>query len=62
MRAGEATLRSSRRLAAVERFTRLGIRIARRFGASKWTDARELPSPPRESFRSWWRRIQGDPR
>jgi len=26
---------------------------------SAWTDARDLPSPPRESFRSWWRRTSG---
>jgi L-lactate dehydrogenase complex protein LldF len=24
-----------------------------------WTDARDLPSPPRESFRAWWRRTDG---
>ena len=26
---------------------------------SLWTDARDLPSPPRESFRAWWRRTDG---
>jgi L-lactate dehydrogenase complex protein LldF len=24
-----------------------------------WTDARDLPVPPRESFRAWWRRTNG---
>ncbi len=26
---------------------------------SRWTDARDLPAPPRESFRSWWARTDG---
>jgi L-lactate dehydrogenase complex protein LldF len=26
-----------------------------------WTDARDLPLPPRESFRAWWRRTGGRP-
>jgi L-lactate dehydrogenase complex protein LldF len=26
---------------------------------SRWTDARDLPAPPRESFRAWWLRTDG---
>jgi L-lactate dehydrogenase complex protein LldF len=26
---------------------------------SRWTDARDLPAPPRESFRRWWARTDG---
>jgi L-lactate dehydrogenase complex protein LldF len=22
----------------------------------RWTDARDLPAPPRQTFRAWWRR------
>mgnify|MGYP003377731233 CR=1 FL=1 len=27
---------------------------------SKWTDARDVPIPPTESFRAWWARERGD--
>ena len=52
-------LSDARRLRAGERFTRVGLAVARRFGASAWTSARDLPTAPRESFRAWWRRTDG---
>ncbi|WKG04141.1 LutB/LldF family L-lactate oxidation iron-sulfur protein [Mycolicibacterium sp. HK-90] len=30
--------------------------------ASKWTASRDIPEPPAETFRQWWRRTHGDPR
>ena len=52
-------LSDSRKLGLGERVTGLGLRVARRFGASKWTSARDLPPAPRESFRAWWKRTDG---
>jgi len=47
-------------LAQTVRWGRLlsrGGRIRRLPGLlAKWTDARDLPMPPRQSFRAWWRR------
>ncbi|WP_406035324.1 LutB/LldF family L-lactate oxidation iron-sulfur protein [Nocardioides sp. NBC_00163] len=59
MKAAGATLASSRRLGLAERLTGTGIRLARRAGARPWTQARDLPDPPAESFRAWWRRTEG---
>ena len=59
MKATAAAFRSGRRLGWAERLTRAGTGVARRVGASAWTNARDLPSAPRESFRAWWRRTGG---
>ena len=58
---------SGRRLGRLaERFARPrqpGGRVAAAAGArSRWTGARDLPLPPRESFRAWWRRTGRGPR
>ncbi|GAB6987050.1 lactate utilization protein B [Nocardioides pyridinolyticus] len=52
-------LSDSRKLGLGERFTGLGLRVARRVGARKWTSARDLPPAPTESFRAWWKRTNG---
>ncbi len=59
MKGAAAAFRSGGRLALAERFARLGTGLAARFGASAWTNARDLPRAPRESFRAWWRRTDG---
>ncbi len=59
MKGAATTFASGKRLGLAERFARLGTGVAARFGASAWTDARDLPRAPRESFRAWWRRTDG---
>jgi iron-sulfur cluster protein len=59
MRSASWTFSGGGRLGRAERLTRVGVGIGRRFGASKWTSARDLPTPPKESFRAWWRRTDG---
>jgi iron-sulfur cluster protein len=57
MKGVAATFASAKRLDLAERLARLGTGIARRFPiAAPWTNARDLPPGPRESFRAWWRR------
>jgi len=75
MKAAAWSFGSGRRLGLVERvsgaFGAAADRFARRrstsgrtalsrvpFGAA-WTAARDLPAPPRESFRAWWSRTDG---
>ena len=59
MRAAAMTLSRSGRLRAAERLTGIGIKLAGRLGARAWTEARDLPSAPIETFRAWWHRTNG---
>jgi L-lactate dehydrogenase complex protein LldF len=60
-------LGSPRLLAAAQRAASRGGRVVARSGRirrlprplSAWTDFRDAPAPPRESFRAWWARTRG---
>jgi L-lactate dehydrogenase complex protein LldF len=60
---------SARAFERAQRAARLGSRpLARRgrirrlpWPLSGWTDTRDLPEPPAETFRDWWRRERGGP-
>ncbi|MBM6399257.1 lactate utilization protein B [Phycicoccus sonneratiae] len=74
MRAAAWVLGDSRRMALGERASGLAGRLRTRraapggrgvlgwlpFPGSRWTGARDLPTPPVESFRAWWRRTGRD--
>ncbi|HMM95770.1 MAG TPA: lactate utilization protein B [Phycicoccus sp.] len=74
MRAAAWALGDARRMSLAERASGLagrawrgrGMPGGRRalswlpFPGSRWTGARDLPAPPAESFRAWWRRIGRD--
>ncbi|MCR6489564.1 lactate utilization protein [Amycolatopsis sp. OK19-0408] len=69
MKTASWVLSDARRLGLAERGLGLAHRLGRRvlpggrrglsrlpWPGSLWTNARDLPAPPRESFRAWWRR------
>jgi L-lactate dehydrogenase complex protein LldF len=64
MAAASWVMRSPTRFGAAEWSSRLGRPLGRRRGKlswlppplSGWTSARDLPLPPKQSFREWWRR------
>jgi L-lactate dehydrogenase complex protein LldF len=70
MRAAGWALQAPGRLSGIQRLAGLGRRVLgeRRTGlgpvpfgpALKWSRARDIPLPPRESFRQWWHRTRGD--
>ena len=60
-------LRSPRRLKAAQRAASASRKLVGRSGTirrlppplSAWTDTRDAPAPPAESFRAWWARTRG---
>jgi L-lactate dehydrogenase complex protein LldF len=64
MRAAAAALANPRRLAAAQRSARLGSHLLARKGRigrlpgplRAWSDTRDSPQLPAETFRSWWQR------
>ncbi|MEU6371092.1 lactate utilization protein B [Streptomyces sp. NPDC046931] len=64
MAAARWALSSPRRLAGAQRMAAAAARLVRHNGRIRrlpgplagWTDARDLPAPAPESFRTWWRR------
>jgi L-lactate dehydrogenase complex protein LldF len=57
-----------RRLGRLEKLSGVAGKVLRRRGptlgrlpgpGAAWTDARDLPAPPTESFRDWWQRTDG---
>jgi iron-sulfur cluster protein len=68
MRAMYRVFRSRRSYEAAQRAARLGARPLTRRGRidrlpwplSGWTSTRDLPAPPAETFRAWWRRERGE--
>jgi L-lactate dehydrogenase complex protein LldF len=69
MKAAAWVMGSPRRFAAAEKAAGAGRLIAGSdhritslpWPASKWTATRDLPEPPRETFRQWWTRTHGGP-
>ncbi|WIV61826.1 lactate utilization protein B [Amycolatopsis nalaikhensis] len=78
MKAAAWALGDARRTAAVEKVSGVVGRVLGRtkrrapggrgalgalpWPASAWSDARDVPVPPRESFRAWWDRTEGGTR
>ncbi|CAN5620609.1 LutB/LldF family L-lactate oxidation iron-sulfur protein [soil metagenome] len=68
MAAAAWTMADQRRWTRALRSARLGRLLGRKRGRistlppplSAWTAARDLPQPPKESFRDWWARTGGD--
>ena len=50
-----SALGSRRRYEGAQRLARLGQGPLARALMRRWTETRDLPEVPRESFRDWWR-------
>jgi L-lactate dehydrogenase complex protein LldF len=68
MKAAGWAMGSARRFAAAETVSKVGRVLGGKkeritslpYPGSKWTSSRDLPSPPRETFRQWWARTHED--
>ncbi|MBC2640929.1 MULTISPECIES: LutB/LldF family L-lactate oxidation iron-sulfur protein [unclassified Rhodococcus (in: high G+C Gram-positive bacteria)] len=68
MKAAGFVMGSEKRFAAVETVSKVGRVLGGKKGritslpypASKWTASRDLPAPPKETFRQWWARTHED--
>jgi L-lactate dehydrogenase complex protein LldF len=57
---GPGRFRAAQRLVSALRLVARRGRIKRLpWPGSKWTDSRDVPAPPKESFAAWWRRTRG---
>jgi L-lactate dehydrogenase complex protein LldF len=67
MKGASWLLGGSRRLGLMQKAAGLSTRVLWKDGMigrmpapiSRWTDARDCPAPPRQSFRAWWARTDG---
>ena len=67
MKGASWLLGGGRRLGLMQKAAGLSTRVLWKNGMigrmpapmSRWTDARDCPAPPRESFRAWWTRPAG---
>lgn len=68
MKAAGFVMGSEKRFAAAETASKIGRVLGGKKGritslpypGSKWTASRDLPSPPKETFRQWWARTHED--
>jgi L-lactate utilization protein LutB len=59
--ASRRSFEAAQRVARLARPLARGGRVTRLpWPLSGWTDTRDLPAPPAETFRDWWRRERGD--
>jgi L-lactate dehydrogenase complex protein LldF len=68
MKLATTVLAKPGRLGAVQRIAARGARLVARDGRigalpgplGRWSETRDTPEPPAESFRAWWRRTRGE--
>ena len=56
MKGMAAAFGSRRRFEAAQRLARLGRGPLAKAAVPGWTAMRDLPEPPKETFRDWWKR------